>query len=95
MLIVLGDATAARGRSDELVAAAHAVAEDSRADRGCLSYGFFIDVEDADRIVSIEIWHDRTALDEHMGHDHTQRFLRAATALVAGEPTMTFYDAST
>ena len=92
MLIVIGAATAAPGRRDELVAAARAVAAATRGDRGCLAYSFAADVEDPDRIHSTEIWADRAALDEHMAHDHTVRFLEAAPGLVAAEPTMSFYD---
>ena len=92
MLIVLGSATAAPGRRDELVAAARTVAAATRGDRGCLAYSFAADVEDPDRILSIEIWADRDALDAHMGHDHTQAFLAVAPGLVAGEPVMSFHD---
>ena len=92
MLVVLGDATAAHGRRDELVAAARAIAAATRADRGCLAYSFAADVEDPDRILSIEIWADRAALAEHMGHDHTARFLEVAPALVAGAPVISFHE---
>lgn len=92
MLIVIGDATAAPGRRDELVAAARAVAEATRGDRGCLVYSFAADLENPDRILSIEIWADQAALDEHMGHDHTQAFLQVAPGLVAGEPVMSFHE---
>ena len=92
MLIVLGDATAAPGRRDELVAAARAVAAATRADRGCLAYSFAADLEQPDRILSIEIWADRAALDEHMAHEHTEAFLRVAPGLVAGEPVMSFHE---
>ncbi len=92
MLIVLGDATAAPGRRDDLVAAARAIADATRGDRGCLAYSFAADLEDPDRILSIEVWADRAALDEHMGHPHTAEFLRVAPGLVAGEPVMSFYE---
>ena len=94
MLIVIGDATAAPGRRDDLVAAARAVAAATRADEGCVSYGFYADLDDEDRIVSVEIWTDRASLDAHMTHPHTHAFLAAAPGLVAGEPVMSFYDAS-
>ena len=92
MLIVLGDATAAPGRRDDLVAAARAVAAATRGDRGCLAYSFAADVEDDNRILSIEVWADRAALDEHRQHDHTKEFLRVAPGLVAGEPVMSFHE---
>jgi quinol monooxygenase YgiN len=92
MLIVIGDAIAAPGRRDELVAAAREIAGVTRGDRGCLAYSFAADVEDENRILSIEIWADQAALDEHMTHDHTQQFLRVAPSLVCGEPVMSFHE---
>lgn len=92
MLIVIGNATAAPGRRDDLVAAARAVAAATRGDRGCIAYSFAADVENPDRILSVEVWADRAALDEHMQHDHTKEFMRVAPGLVAGEPVMSFHD---
>jgi quinol monooxygenase YgiN len=92
VLIVLGNATAAPGRRDELIAAARAVTLATQGDRGCLAYSFSVDLEDENRILSVEIWADQEALDDHMGHDHTRDFLRAAPALVAGDPVMAFYE---
>ena len=43
-----------------------------------LAYSFAADLEDENRILSIEIWADRAALDAHMDHDHTAEFLRVA-----------------
>jgi quinol monooxygenase YgiN len=92
VLVVLSSATAAPGRRDELVAAARSVARATRDDRGCVSYGFYADVENPQRIVGVEIWTDRDALDAHMAHDHTADFLRVAPDLVTGEPEMQFLD---
>ena len=95
MLIVIGSATAAPGRRDELVAAARAVTAATSGDRGCVTYSFSADLGTPDRIHSVEIWADRAALDEHLTHDHTQEFLRVAPGLVAGEPDLSFYDVPT
>jgi quinol monooxygenase YgiN len=92
VLIVIGSAIAAPGRRDDLVTAARTVAATTRGDRGCLAYSFAADVEDENRILSIEVWADRAALDEHMTHGHTEDFLRVAPGLVSGEPAMAFYD---
>ena len=91
MLVVLSSATAAPGRRDELVAAARAVAAATRADRGCLTYDFAADLDDPDRVLGVEVWADRAALDEHMDHDHTREFLRSTPGLVTGEPVMAFH----
>jgi len=89
---VVGDAVVARGRRDELVAAARQIATATREDDGCMAYSFAADLEDPDRILSIEVWRDRSALEDHMAHDHTARFLEIAADLVDGEPTMAFHD---
>ncbi|MGY2002549.1 putative quinol monooxygenase [Blastococcus sp. SYSU DS1024] len=92
MLIVLSSAEAAPGRRDELVAAARAVAAATRADAGCVTYDFAVDLDDPDRVLGVEIWTDRAALDRHMAHEHTRDFLRRVPELVTGEPEMTFHD---
>ncbi|MDP5181664.1 putative quinol monooxygenase [Blastococcus sp. BMG 814] len=89
---MIGSATAAPGRRAELLDAARTMAAATRTDGGCLAYSFAADLEDDDRILSIEVWADRAALDEHMTHDHTREFLRVAPGLVTGEPVMSFHD---
>ncbi len=92
MLVVLSGATAAPGRRDELLAAAREMAAATRADAGCVSYSFAVDVEDPDRVLGVEVWADRAALDAHMDHEHTRGFLAAVPGLLAGEPQMAFHD---
>jgi quinol monooxygenase YgiN len=92
VLVMLSAAAAAPGRRDELVAAARTVATATRADRGCLTYSFSVDVEDPDRVLGVEVWSDRAALDEHMCHHHTQEFLAVVAELITGEPAMAFHD---
>ncbi len=91
MLIVLGRARALPGNRSTLVAAAREVAAATRTDDGCLSYGFAADLDDPDVIVSVEVWRDRPALDAHMGHPHTVRFLEQVGRLLDGAPDMAFH----
>lgn len=92
MLVVLSSAVAAPGRRDQLVEAARAVAAATRLDDGCVSYDFAADLDDPDRVLGVEVWADRSALDRHLAHDHTKAFLAAVPGLIAGEPTMVFHD---
>ncbi len=92
MLVVLSSAVAAPGRRDRLVEAARAVAAATRLDDGCVSYHFAADLDDPDRVLGVEVWADRAALDQHMAHDHTQAFLAAVPDLITGEPTSAFHD---
>ena len=89
MIIVTGSARALPGRRDQLVAAAIDVVTATRADDGCLSYGFYAELADPELIVSVEVWRDQAALDAHMGHPHTADFLAIAGAVVDGEPDVT------
>jgi quinol monooxygenase YgiN len=92
VLVVISSASAAPGRRDDLVAAARAVAAATRADPGCRSYGFYSDLDDPERIVGLEIWTDRAALDAHMAHSHTHRFLQVVPGLLAGEPVLDVHE---
>ena len=92
MLIVIGEAAAAPGRRQQMVAAVAEMARATRPDDGCETYGFYVDVTNPDVILSVEVWRDRAALDAHMSHDHTQSFIQTVPALVAGEPVMHFYN---
>lgn len=93
MLIVIGEATAASGRREEMVDAVAEMARGTRPDDGCQLYGFYADVTNPDVILSVEVWRDRAALDAHMGHVHTQTFLQTVPTLVAGQPAMHFFNA--
>jgi quinol monooxygenase YgiN len=91
VLVVLGSATAAPGRREELVDAARVVTAATRGDDGCVSYLFAAHLEDPDVVVGVEVWRDRAALDAHMAHDHTREFLARVGGLLAGEPSMSFH----
>lgn len=93
MLIVIGEAEAAPGRREHMLEAANAMAAATRSDEGCESYGFYVDATRDDVVLSVEVWRDQAALDAHMDHDHTQRFIADVPDLVAGPPTMRFFTA--
>lgn len=90
MLVIIGKATAAEGQIARLLELGARVASATRQDEGCLDYGFYVDVEDPNVMVGVEIWRDQAALDAHMEHDHTTTFLQAINGLFADDPTMTF-----
>ena len=93
MLIVIAGARTAPGRAARNWSPRQRVTEATRRDRGCHTYGFYADVTNPDAILSVEVWRDQAALDEHLSHDHTHAFIRTVPALVAGEPVMHFYNA--
>jgi quinol monooxygenase YgiN len=92
VLIVLGEATAAAGRRDQMLEAATAMVTSTRSDDGCESYGFYVDVTRPDVVLSVEVWRDQVSLDAHMHHDHTHEFMAAVPDLVSETPRMRFFE---
>lgn len=93
MIIALGVARPAPGRLADMVEACRRVAVASRADDGCLEYGFHVGLDDPNEVTSVEVWESQEALDEHMKHAHTQDFLTAVADLTDGEPRMQIFTA--
>lgn len=91
MLLIQGLGRARAGQRGDLLAAAARVAEASHTDDGCVSYGFYTDIEDPDALLSLEVWRDDSSLAAHMGHEHTIAFLRLAAGLLDGTPVMSQY----
>lgn len=87
MLLITGTARPAPGARERLVAAAREVSDATKTDLGCLVYTFAASLDD-DSIISVELWRDRAALEAHMGHDHTQRFINELDGLLDGSPVM-------
>jgi quinol monooxygenase YgiN len=87
MLLITGRARPFDVARDRLVAAALTISEATQDDDGCLSYTFAAAL-DSDEIVSVELWRDRAALEAHMSHAHTQRFLAALDGVLDGAPVM-------
>jgi len=87
MLLITGSARPAPGARDRLVAAVREISTATQGDPGCLHYLFAASLED-DAIISLELWRDQAALDAHMNHEHTRRFLSSLDGLFDGEPVM-------
>ena len=93
-VIVIAYVSCAPGRRDELAAVLTASQERSRAEPGCLRYGFSAAVEDPDAFVAVEEWADREALEVHLKTDHIRAFMAALPGLVAGQPRLLMHEIS-
>lgn len=60
----------------------------SRAEPGCLHHAAHRDLEDECRIVFVERWEDRAAIDTHFAVPESLEFVQAVGALVAEPPSM-------
>ncbi|MEY2454449.1 MAG: hypothetical protein QOD92_4023 [Acidimicrobiaceae bacterium] len=65
----------------------------SRTEPGCLLHSVHHDVEDPLRLVFLEHWEDRAALDAHFGVPASGEFVTALAALATEPPSIEIYDA--
>lgn len=59
-------------RCDDLVQMLAALAPPSRAEPGCIEYGFHRDADDPNRVLAIETWRDEAAIAAHFETPHFQ-----------------------
>lgn len=85
VVVVISRAMPGRGR-DGLAAFAQLAAV-THTEEGCLTFALHRDPSDADRVVLVERWSSRAALDEHLTTAHLQDFRRDSAAIWA-EPAV-------
>ena len=64
----------------------------SRAEDGCIEYGFAQDLTDPDVLYLVERWRDRAALDAHSASPHMAEFRRAMAANPAMERDLRIFE---
>ena len=64
----------------------------SRAEDGCIEYGFAQDLTDPDVLYLVERWRDRAALDAHSASPHMAQFKRAMAANPAVERDLRIFE---
>lgn len=79
MLYLISTAHLKPGTRDLCLAPARAVIEASRKEPGCVGYDLHFSITDPDKMVFVEVWKDRAALDEHFTTAHFKAW-RAAIA---------------
>lgn len=70
MILVLGTVQLAPERLENARAAMERMVTASRAEAGCIAYGYGQDVLDPHTIHVVEKWRDRAALDAHFATPH-------------------------
>jgi quinol monooxygenase YgiN len=91
-VLVTGSIQARPDRIDELLALSLEHVRRSRAEPGCLAHAVHRDVEDPLRLVFVEEWADRAALQAHFALPASREFVRAARACAAAAPSMALYE---
>jgi len=77
MLIVLAEATMGEGALDSAREAMAAMVAASRAEEGCVSYAYAVDVLDPSKLHIVEKWVDAAALAYHFQTPHMAAFQAA------------------
>lgn len=91
-VLVIGEALVREESRDEALALSRAHVERSRAEPGCLSHDVHHHVDEPARLVFVERWADRAALDAHFAVPESAAFARALTALTTRTPRVDVYD---
>ncbi|MBS1822116.1 MAG: antibiotic biosynthesis monooxygenase [Acidobacteria bacterium] len=69
-----------------------AMVESSRAEDGCVEYGYAEDVLDPGLIHVKELWRDQAALDRHFATDHIADWRASWRALGIGDRDLRVYE---
>lgn len=93
MVIVIGSVVSKPECIDELLAFALDHVRRSRREPGCISHAVSRDVEDPRRLVFVERWADREALQAHFAVPASRGFVKVLAAFAAEAPAMQLYEA--
>ncbi len=82
MIIVAGTLHVQPDQREQALALFQTMAEQSRAEAGCLAYDFFADLQDTSRFFVFERWADEAALRAHGWSPHMAEFRRQRAAVL-------------
>ncbi|GAB2722900.1 MULTISPECIES: putative quinol monooxygenase [Comamonas] len=92
MLLIVGTVRLPAANLERALPAMRAMVEASRAEAGCLEYGYAQDVLEPGLIHVKELWSDQAALDAHFASSHIQAWRAAWPALEIGDRALRVYD---
>jgi quinol monooxygenase YgiN len=92
VIIVKGSVVVRPKDLDQAVEIALEHVRRSRAEPGCLLHSVHQDVENPDRLVFLEHWADRAALDAHFAVPASADFVRRISALATEPPSIEVHE---
>lgn len=84
MIYVIATLEIKPGTFDQVVAAAKPCIEATRKEAGCLTYDLHHSVTDENKIVFVESWESRAALEAHFGQPHMATWRDLAAPFFVG-----------
>jgi quinol monooxygenase YgiN len=91
-IIVLGSVTTSSEGLAELLEESLAHVRRSRTEPGCIAHGVSRDEEDPLRLVFVERWADRAALDRHFEVPASGEFVAVVGRLATAPPSLDIYE---
>lgn len=85
MIIVQGSIPVRPERRDQALSMAKYMVEASRAERGCLSYDFYVGLADPNTLMLFQEWESLDALQSHFATKHMDDFLQQLPEILSGE----------
>jgi quinol monooxygenase YgiN len=92
MLLIVGTFRLPADRVEAARPIMNRMIEASRAEDGCVAYGYAQDVLDPGLIHVKEMWRDQAALDRHFASAHIARWRAAWPDLGIGDRNLSVYD---
>jgi quinol monooxygenase YgiN len=92
MIVLAAKCAPKPGRRDEIIRLAAAVTKLSKAEAGCMSYGFYEKPSGDHEFLFFEEWVDQAALDFHFQTPHFQEFIKRSLELLQAPPSIRIYD---
>ena len=92
MIVVYGAVTTAPVGLEELRREGLAHTLRSRTEDGCILHSLHVDVENPLRLVFVEKWRDRAALDEHFKQARSLAFMRVVRRLNRASERMEIWE---
>jgi quinol monooxygenase YgiN len=86
MILVIARFRPRMDRLEELLEILREIQAASRADDGCLNYGYYREIADEQSFVAVEEWRDMDALDAHVRTAHVARLITALPEHAAEPP---------
>lgn len=84
MIVIAGTAKLKPGMLDEALRLSEPMIAASRAEAGCLHYGYYLDPGDSTKLFVFEVWESAEALERHFQTPHLRAFTQGLPPLLAG-----------
>lgn len=92
MILVIGDLRARPDGFEEALRLSREHVARSRVEPGCLSHDVHLDPDDPARLVFVERWEDRAALNAHFAVLASRQFAAALGDIAAAPPKLDIYE---